>query len=170
MSSSPYPPVTLLPATIEHLEALQRGRDELAAMLSTEVPDAWPAFPESVPFTLDRLRRHPDEAGWWMHLFLDPATGALIGSGGFAGPPADRTVELGYEIAPAFRGRRFGVGAAAALLDKAAASGEVDAVIAHTMPEPSASTRVLAGLGFVREAELTVPDEGPVARWRRELG
>jgi len=164
------PPVALLPATLQHLEAFERDRDEFGRLIGSPVPDGWPQFPESIGFTRERLAAHPEEAGWWMFFFLEPESGTLLGSGGFAGPPRDRVVEFGYEIAPEFRGRRFGVGAAAAMLHRAAESGEVDAVTAHTLPEENPSTRVLATLDFERDGESTDPDEGTVWRWRRALG
>jgi RimJ/RimL family protein N-acetyltransferase len=78
---------------------------------------------------------------------IDHATGRLLGSGGFADPPVGRAVEIGYEVAPKFRGRRFGAAAARALFERAVASGEVDHVIAHTLPGPNASTGVLVSMG-----------------------
>lgn len=101
-----------------------------------------------------------------MQLFVDEASGRLIGSGGFTGRPVDRTVEIGYEIAPQFRGRRLGTAAARALLDFAVRSGEVDHVLAHTLPGPNPSTGVLASLGFVHVEERDDPEAGPVWQWR----
>ena len=101
-----------------------------------------------------------------MQLFLDGATGRLLGSGGFAAPPADRTVEIGYEIAPEFRGRGFGTAAARALVDRAVDSGEVDHVLAHTLPGPNPSTGVLESLGFEHTDTGEDPEVGVVWEWR----
>ncbi len=60
-----------------------------------------------------------------MQFFVDDATRRLVGSGGFASPPVERTVEIGYEVAPEFRGHGFGTAAARALVERAVASGEV---------------------------------------------
>jgi hypothetical protein len=46
------------------------------------------------------------------------------------------------------------------MLREAAASGEARAVIAHTLAEPNASTRVLERTGFARDGE------GPEGAWR----
>jgi RimJ/RimL family protein N-acetyltransferase len=165
----PVPRITLVPATPPLLDALERDRDAFAAMIGSAVPDGWPEFPESIGFVRDRLAERPEDIGWWMSFFVEPGSGLLVGSGGYAGPPEDRTVEIGYQIAPAFRGRRFAVGAAAALVERAASTGEVDAVIAHTLPRPSASTGVLTALGFQRDGEAVDPDEGTVWRWRLRL-
>jgi [ribosomal protein S5]-alanine N-acetyltransferase len=77
----------LLPATVEHLVALQSDSTAFGRLIGSPVPDGWPEFPESIVFTLDRLREQPDEGDWWMHFFL--ADDALVGSGGFVGPPQD---------------------------------------------------------------------------------
>ena len=113
------------------------------------------------------LRSAPEaDRSWSMHFFLDRASGQLVGSGGFAAPPVGRTVEIGYEVAPAFRGRGLGVAAARALLDRAVASGEVDHVIAHTLPGPNPSTGVLVALGFEHVDDREDPDVGGIWEWR----
>jgi RimJ/RimL family protein N-acetyltransferase len=101
-----------------------------------------------------------------MQFFVDPATGRLLGSGGFAGRPVQRTVEIGYEIAPAFRGQGFGTAAARALVERAVASGEVDAVVAHTRPGPNPSTGVLQSLDLDHLADQEDPEVGIVWEWR----
>jgi RimJ/RimL family protein N-acetyltransferase len=101
-----------------------------------------------------------------MQFFVDHTNGRLLGSGGFAAPPVARTVEIGYEVAPEFRGRGIGVAAARALVERAVASGEVDHVIAHTLPGPNPSTGVLVSLGFEHVDDQEDPEVGPVWEWR----
>ena len=101
-----------------------------------------------------------------MQFFVEQATGRLLGSGGFAAPPVERTVEIGYEIAPEFRGRGFGAAAARALVERAVASGEVDHVLARTLPGPSPSTGVLESLGFEHVDIQEDPEIGVVWEWR----
>jgi ribosomal-protein-alanine N-acetyltransferase len=160
--------VRLLTATPDHFAAHGRSPTDLADLLGSPLPEGWPEFPEAFAFTADRLAQHPEESEWWMQFFVDAATGQLLGSGGYTGPPADRQVEIGYEIAPEFRGRGLGAAAAAALVDRAFASGLVDAAIAHTLPGPNPSTGVLESLGFSRDGEIEDPDEGTVWQWRLE--
>ncbi|HEY8590582.1 MAG TPA: GNAT family protein [Naasia sp.] len=166
MFRTPFPRVALVPATVPLLDALASDRAEFSAMIGSAAPDAWPQFPEAIGFTRDVLTEHPEQGEWWMWFFVEEATGLLVGSGGYVGPPRDRTVEIGYEVAPAFRDRGLGVGAAAALVDRAVETGEVDAVIAHTLPLQNPSTRVLVCLGFSRAGEAQDPDAGTVWRWR----
>jgi ribosomal-protein-alanine N-acetyltransferase len=159
--------VRLLPATVAHLVALQSDLSAFGRLIGSPVPDGWPEFPESIGFTLDRLREHPDEGDWWMHFFV--SGDALIGSGGFAGPPHDGVVEIGYELAPAFRGNGLGTAAARALVEKARATGTVTKVIANTLAHDNPSTGVLRRLGFGWTCELVDPEEGPVWRWELPL-
>src|SRR3712207_503458 len=119
--------VDLLPATTEHLAALKADRSAFGAMIGSPVPDGWPQFAESIDFTLDRLREHPEQGDWWMHFFLAGMT--LVGSGGFVGPPRDGVVEFGYEIAPEFRGQGLGSAAARAMVAKARADGSARMLI-----------------------------------------
>jgi RimJ/RimL family protein N-acetyltransferase len=158
----------LLPVTLAHLDAYRREPVELGLLLGSPIPDGWPEFPEAIDFTTERLREHPEEGEWWMHFFLDGETGALVGSGGFAGPPRDGAVEIGYEVAPGFRGVGYGSAAVTSLVEKAAANG-VPVVIAHTLAIESPSTGALRRVGFELVETLTDPDDGEVWRWRREL-
>ena len=161
------PQVRLVPATTELLNALKDDPSKFSELIGSPVPDGWPEFPEAIDFTLSHLREAPEgEASWSMQLFIDDASGRLVGSGGFAAPPVDRTVEIGYEVAPEFRGQRFGVASARALVDKAVASGSVDHVIAHTLPGPNPSMGVLVSLGFEHTHDQEDPEAGTVREWR----
>src|SRR5829696_8428742 len=164
---SSHPQVRLVPATVPLLNALNEDRTLFCELIDSRVRDGWPEFPEPIGFTLEHLQKAPEaDQAWSMQFFVDPATGRLLGSGGFAAPPVDRPVEIGYEVAPAFRGRGFGTAAARALVERAVASGEVDHVIAHTQPGPNASTGVLGSLGFEHVADQEDPEIGLVREWR----
>jgi RimJ/RimL family protein N-acetyltransferase len=158
--------VRLLAATEELLTALNESRTRFGELIGSPVPDGWPEFPEAVGSTLGHLRTAPEaDRSWSMQLFVDEATGRLLGSGGFVAPPEDRTVEIGYEIGPEFRGRGFGTAAARALVDRAVSSGEVDRVLAHTLPGPNPSTGVLESLGFEHTGDQADPEVGVVWEW-----
>ena len=164
---SSRPTVRLVPATVSLLTALNEDRVLFGELIGSPVPDGWPAFPEAVVFTLEHLQNAPEaDRAWSIQFFVDHATGRLLGSGGFAAAPVDRAVEIGYEVAPEFRGRGFGAAAARALVELAVASGEVDHVVAHTLPGPNASTGVLVSLGFGHVADQQDPEVGPVRKWR----
>lgn len=161
------PQVRLVPATVDLLQALNDDRTMFGELIGSPVPDGWPEFPEAIDFALAHLQDAPEpDHPWSMQFFVDAATGQLLGSGGYAAPPVDCTVEIGYEVAPEFRGRGFGTAAARALIERAVASGEVDHVVAHTLPGPNASTRVLQALGFEIVTEQQDHEVGTVWEWR----
>lgn len=161
------PDVIVLPATVEHLTTLLEDREAFGELIGCAVPDGWPEFPESIDFTIDKLTRHPHEAGWWMHFFLADGGAVLVGSGGFTGPPRDGVVEIGYQIAPEFRERGLATAAARAMIDKAvSSSGSLTTVIAHTLAHENPSTGVLRRIGFTRVAELEDPEDGTIWRWQ----
>jgi [ribosomal protein S5]-alanine N-acetyltransferase len=132
------------------------------------VEPGWSAFPETIPFLL-AVTRDGEEAPWGPHLFFDDLDGALIGNGGWKGPPEAGTVEVGYAVAPARRGRGLATAAVRELLQRARRA-EVQRVIAHTLPRRSASTTVLERCGFSRTGEHVDPEDGPVWRWELDLG
>ena len=124
--------------------ALQHSRDALAAGAGTGEGDS----------------------AWGSRFFNAGEPRELVGWGGFKGPPRDGFVELGDEIAEARRGRGLATEATRPMVAEALADPAVDAAIAHTLPEPNASSRVLekAGFSFNGDAE----DRGePV--WRYTL-
>lgn len=163
-ASRPIPVVELLAATGADLVLLANDRAAFAQRMGSPAPGGWPEFPEAIGFTIQRLATHPHEADWWMHYFL--VDGLIVGSGGFVGRPKKGVVEIGYEIAPGFRGRRLGLGAASALTEQAFDSGQVKSVIAHTLAVEGPSTKVLARLGFTNEDELQDESGTTVWRWR----
>ena len=105
----------------------------------------------------------------WTHGFalVEAATGAVIGSCGYKGPPdPDGVVEIAYGVDPSRRGRGYAREAATALVEFALAADRVRIVRAHTRPENGASARVLAACGFERVGEVVDPEDGLVWRWQ----
>ena len=90
----------------------------------------------------------------------------MVGEGGFKGPPRDGVVEIAYGTAPAHRGKGYATQTAAALVQYALEFGEVSLVLAHTLPDSTASQRVLTKCGFQRVGEVIDPEDGLV--WRFE--
>jgi len=158
-------------ATRHQIEAAIEGPWRLAAAIhgSTLIADDWERFPEALGPTLEALADKPDGDPWGSHFFLLREPPTLVGWGGFKGPPVAGSVEVGYAVAPEYEGRGIATAAVALLLAKAAASGEVEVVTAHTLAEPNASTKVLEHAGFERDPELALEGEREVWEWRRPL-
>ena len=136
---------------------------QLAPPEKTEVSASWLALLEG-----------SSAADPWIHGFLleHQTTGAPVGECAFKGPPgADGMVEIAYFVAPEHQGKGYATEAVAALVSYAFSTGQVCRVMAHTRPEPSASTRVLTKCGFRRIGEVIDPEDGLVWRWvrRQEL-
>jgi [ribosomal protein S5]-alanine N-acetyltransferase len=155
-------------ATPEDLGAyLHGGAESLASALGVSIPAGWPEYPWVIEFTLKVLQEQPGQAEWWMYYFLDPEVGFLVGSGGYKGPPKDGTVEIGYEIAPGFRGQGYATAAVRQLVNRAFSTVEVTMVEARTLPQVNASGAVLTKTGFAYEG--IVPDNqiGQAWLWRK---
>jgi ribosomal-protein-alanine N-acetyltransferase len=104
----------------------------------------------------------------WLHGFalVHRATGAVVGSCGYKGPPdPEAVVEIAYGVDPSHQRRGYATEAARALVAFAFDSGRVRAVRAHTRPAENPSTRVLTKCGFERVGEVIDPEDGLVWRW-----
>jgi RimJ/RimL family protein N-acetyltransferase len=155
-------------ATLEWLEALAVGDDELTARFGIPVVPEWLAFPEALPNMVEDARANgPDP--WGSHLFFD-TDGALVGFGGYRGAPVDGAVEIGYAVAPSRRGRGIATAVTRTMIERARSAG-VTLVVAHTLPESNPSTSVLERCGFVRTATDASDEDGDVEGdvWRWEL-
>jgi RimJ/RimL family protein N-acetyltransferase len=149
------------------LRAVVAGHEEAARHLAVVIPANWPEFPEAYTFALEKLAHGEDLRPWWTYVFIDDRRGALVGSGGFTGrPTAEGIVELGYETAPAFRGKGYATEAAKGMLGFAFGHPEIVAVDAHTLPARNASVRVLERNGFEHLGAVPHADEGTVWHWR----
>ena len=159
----PYAPEDLLalieqPETFEKLTGFPASPRLRDFMISPDVSPAWTASL--------RTLKGPDP---WTIGFavIDKESRSVIGGASFKGPPdgATGTVEIAYGIVPSFEGRGYATEAARALIDFAQSDDKVRQIIAHTMPEANASTRVLKKCGFTFAGEVIDPEDGRVWRW-----
>lgn len=97
--------------------------------------------------------------------YLHLRDGAWVGAGSFKSPPRAGAVELAYFTFPEHEGRGVGTATAAELLRLARAATPVPRITARTLREESASTRILAKLGFRLVGTVADPDDGPVWEW-----
>jgi ribosomal-protein-alanine N-acetyltransferase len=166
MSTRPDARVRLVRVDLRLICAALDGDEPLARALGHPVVPGWASFLEALRSTGDRVAANPGSAAWGARLFVAGDPPELVGWGGFKGPPEDGVVELGYEIADGRRGRGLATAATRAMLAEAFADPRVTVVIAHTLPELNASTRVLQKAGFRRDGE--VRHEGETV-WRFSL-
>jgi RimJ/RimL family protein N-acetyltransferase len=155
--------IRLLRADVGMLDAALAGDDALTERLGVGVVPGWATFREALRPTRDALAQHPPGFAWSTRLFVAGDPPEVVGWGGFKGAPQDGVVEIGYGIGPSRRERGLATAAARALVDEAFAEAGVTAVIAHTLPEPNASTRVLQKAGFAFAGDAS---EGGERVWR----
>jgi RimJ/RimL family protein N-acetyltransferase len=158
--------VRLVRADLPLMDAALAGDDALAEALGHPVVPGWVTFAEALRPTRDAIAANPSGTAWGTRLFVAGDPPELVGWGGFKGPPADGVIELGYEIAESRRGRGLATAATRAMVAEAFADERVRLVIAHTLPEPNASNRVLEKAGFAFDGEAE--EHGEVV-WRYSL-
>ena len=151
--------IRLVRADTTLLDAALQGDDALERALGVEVVPGWVSFTEALPPTRDAVAADPGRVEWGSRFFVAGDPPELVGWGGFKGPPDDGIVELGYEIAEARQGRGLATAATRAMLEEAFGDDRVAAVIAHTLPERNASTRVLEKAGFSFDGEAAEDGE-----------
>jgi [ribosomal protein S5]-alanine N-acetyltransferase len=138
-------PIRVVPARLDWLTSLVESDAVFAERFGVPVEPGWIGFPEALPFAVDAARDH-DADPWGSHLFFDD-DGALVGFGGFKGPPSAGRVEIGYAVAPSRQGRGIATAATRWMIDRARDAG-VEAVVAHTLAEVNASIAVLERCGL----------------------
>lgn len=144
------------------------------AYLDAMMADDWPKVAELVHRLVGRkLTATPvsvDELAWDGYFVIDAQSRDVVGSCAFKGEPtADGTVEIAYFTYPGFEGEGYATAMAAKLCALAGTSPAVKLIIAHTLPEASASTRVLEKCGMTFVGEVNDPEDGRVWRWEKEL-
>lgn len=152
------PRLDLVAATLNHVDAELQDHAALARALGATVPEAWPPgeYDRGAQefFRCQLASQGPSIVGWltWYAIsrHADGGRDALVAGAGFFGPPAEGSVEIGYSVVPAARGRGLATEIVRTLLAHAFAHPAVDEVIAHTSDENVASTRVLLRCGFSR--------------------
>lgn len=90
----------------------------------------------------------------------------VVGTCGFAGPPAEGAAEIAYWTFPEFEGQGIASAASGALIRIARETDPALAITAKTAPEPNASTRILEKHGFVRAGIVQDHEIGDAWLWR----
>lgn len=160
------PRLKLVCCNKEVLEAIFEGDSSLAKFLDVNILTKWTEFGEpAFKFTYEKILHGPGNIKWWSYLPVLKKTKTLLGSCGYKGDPKNGMVEIGYEVAEAYRGMGLATEMAKALIKQAFESGEVDRVQAHTLAQVNESGSVLIKCGMQKIEELEDPDDGKIWRW-----
>ena len=156
-----------LPATRKVLRLLASEPEEFAAQYGVQLHEVAQtvaqhslAFMKSFP-----LETSPD---WFGHFAIEGESQQLIGVCSLKGPPVEGTVEIAFFTFPGFEGRGVATEMARFLLERARLLEDVTLVIAHTTPEPNASTRILEKIGMQFAGE-ELEEGAPVWRWETQV-
>ncbi|HSJ65279.1 MAG TPA: GNAT family N-acetyltransferase [Gemmatimonadaceae bacterium] len=139
------------------------------------IHDDWARVATVVHRVVGRILTAPpvsvDELHWGGYFAVDHETREVVGSCAFkTAPSGDGAVEIAYFTYPGFEGRGYATQMARRLVELASRSATVRRVIAHTLPETNASTRVLEKVGMTCVGEVMDPDDGRVWRWELPVG
>lgn len=102
---------------------------------------------------------HLEQWEWYAIWMIELKDGTHIGELCFKGLSADGVSEIGYGILPQYQGKGYATEAVTAVLAWAFKHPEVTAIEAETVPDNSASIRVLTKCGFIPTG--TIGEEGP---------
>ena len=154
----------MVPGTVASVQAeLARDFETFAQLLAAYIPRNWPPAlydDDARKYSLNKLQHPPHQTAWWTWYFLLRGHGKLrelIGVGGFKGPPRGGIVEIGYGVLDQYQRRGLATEAAEGLVHWALARSQVRKVAAHTLPELTASIRVLEKNGFVQKGKPEEP-------------
>jgi RimJ/RimL family protein N-acetyltransferase len=157
----------LVPLDAEMVEAVLAGdRGAAGRKLGATVPECWPEaeLHSALPVHLERLRTTPNAAQWGLRAIV--VDGDLLGSAGFKGPPGpDRSVEIGYGVIPAARGRGLATAAADVLVAWAMRQPGVRRVRATIAPDNRPSQHVARHAGLHRVGVMADAQHGVLEVW-----
>jgi [ribosomal protein S5]-alanine N-acetyltransferase len=144
-----------------------QSRDDVNSMIEAMSPA------EKAELSAEWMARFhaSSEMDMWVHGFrIVHRDNRTVGACMFKGPPKEGVVEIAYGINPDQQGKGYATEAAHALVAYALNSGEVSLVLAHTLPESTASQKVLAKCGFRHVGEVVDPEDGLVWRFEKAIG
>ena len=145
----------LVPLSLPLIEALLAAELAQAAGLAPYPVDVSTFAGDEYVLGLrrDQLRADPTEEPWLYRAAVLRERGIVVARCGFHAPPdADGTVEIGYRVAPAWRGQGLATELATGLLDWARDQGAVRC-LASVSPGNAASLAIVRRLGFVQTGE-----------------
>ncbi|AOP35409.1 hypothetical protein A0128_17120 [Leptospira tipperaryensis] len=91
----------------------------------------------------------------------------VLGTCAFKSPPQEGQVEIAYFVFPEYEGKGLGTFFAAFLVAQARLAFPQVIVMAQTLPENNASTRILERLNFEKTGESIHPEDGKIWQWSR---
>ncbi len=144
------PRLTLVPFTLDLVQAALCSNAELGTLLGVTIPDPWPNsdYRSTLPRYADRLDRQPAESAW-SYLIVQRAAQVLIGdAGGKGGPDSAGVVEIGYSIVSAYQRQGYATEAVRRLLAWIRQQPHVQQITAECLYANRGSIGVLQNVGM----------------------
>ncbi len=167
--------VKLIPLDTALIDAITRGASEIETAHGIRIANVMEWSVEVARQTAPLFERLPPAWPWGSYLAASsvshdgPASLAqpqVVGVCAFKDHPnADGIVEIAYFTYPPYEERGIATAMARALIAIARSQPNAPQVIAHTLPERNASTRVLEKNGLRFAGEVMDPEDGRVWRW-----
>lgn len=156
--------LTLKPLYTPYLESLAANP---AAVLAEHPNHAAVAdlAAEVATATLDLYAQTGATDPWLSYFALREADNALLGICSFKSPPVQGLIEIAFFTFPGNEGQGVASVMARELLKIAFNEYEIQAVLAHTLPEENASTAILRSRGFALIEAVDDPEDGLIWRW-----
>jgi RimJ/RimL family protein N-acetyltransferase len=161
------PRLQLIPCAGDALMLLIGDPGAFERVFELRLAEGYLAFPGSLEYPLEQMQTHLEQRLWWAPLlFVHQTERAVIGLGGYKGPPDKQgVVEVGFSVAPSHQRQGYATEAVRVLVAHAFAAPYAHLACAHTSPELNPSTSVLKKCGFMRTEELFDPLDGKIWRW-----
>src|ERR1700752_3381102 len=131
----------LIPADVPLLRALLAEPKAALAGICSNGGEIEDTIMSAAKATLALYERNHARAPWIGYFAKE--NGRVLGICSFIGLPKDGVAEIAYFTFPAYEGRGIATAMTGLLLGVARGDSELHALIAHTLPEENASTRIL---------------------------
>jgi len=159
--------LNLIPLTIEILQSIKAGAENLYSNFGILLPIPFTEFPESIDFTLNQLKDNPTRPPFQSYGIITKDRPTYVGQTGFLAPPdEDGMIEFGYEIALHFRGQGYADEAVKTMINIAFDSANVKTIIAHTLNVKNASNHILIKNHFIFEKVVMSQENGTIWQWK----
>lgn len=156
--------LSLYPLDPDRAEQIAAGdRSWLSSITKAPIPKV---LIEAATAQRDLYRRTGQVRPWIGYLALEHGTGAPLGICSFKRPLADGVAEIAYFTFPPHEGKGVAGAMALGVVGVAQSQPELRELTAHTLPEESASTKLLRRLNFQLAGPIEDPEDGTVWRWR----
>jgi len=164
------PRLRLIPLTPSLLGAVARGDlAEVERQLGARVGTGWE---EGVPaeLRLEQLATDASQQPWLARAMVAATSRQVVGTIGFHAPPDDDgRVEIGYDVVPCERRKRYAREGIGALLDWAWGTGRARTCVASVSPDNAPSLALIRSLGFRHVGEQIDDIDGLELVFERHL-